>query len=72
MDRGVFLLPKPKAFMTNQQFASAVQQFATDLDNSIMMEDRRESVVYLSNKIGSVNANKLADIFGLTEEYYKV
>lgn len=58
--------------MTNQQIAAAVQQFAADLDNSITMEDRREAVVYLSNKIGSTAANKIADAFGLTGSYYKV
>jgi hypothetical protein len=58
--------------MTNQQFAAAIQQFATDLDNSLDMSDRRESVVYLSNKIGSTNANKIAEIFGLKGDYYKV
>jgi hypothetical protein len=58
--------------MTNQQFAAAIQQFATDLDNSLDMSDRRESVVYLSNKIGSTSANKIAEIFGLEGDYYKV
>ena len=58
--------------MTNQQFAAAIQQFATDLDNSLDMSDRRESVVYLSNKIGSTSANKIAEIFGLKGDYYKV
>lgn len=57
--------------MTNQQIAAAVQQFATDLDNSITMEDRREAVVYLANKLGSTAANKIADIFGLTSSYYQ-
>jgi hypothetical protein len=57
--------------MTNQQIAAAIQQFATDLDNSLDMSDRRESVIYLSNKIGSTAANKIADIFGLTSDYYK-
>lgn len=57
--------------MTNQQIAAAIQQFANDLDNCISMEDRREAVVYLSNKIGSTAANKIADIFGLTGDYYK-
>ena len=58
--------------MTNQQFAAAIQQFATDLDNSLDMSDRREAVVYLSNKIGSTSANKIAEIFGLKSDYYKV
>jgi hypothetical protein len=58
--------------MTNQQFAAAIQQFATDLDNSLDMSDRREAVVYLSNKIGSTSANKIAEIFGLKGDYYKV
>ena len=57
--------------MTNQQFAAAIQQFATDLDNSISMEDRRDSVSYLADKIGSICANKIAEVFGLKDEYYK-
>lgn len=58
--------------MTSQQIAQAVSQFATDLDNSICMEDRREAVIYLSNKIGSVAANKIAAIFGLIGAYYTI
>lgn len=57
--------------MTSQQLASAVQQFANDLDNSVTMEDRREAVAYLSDTIGSIQANKIADIFGLLSDYYK-
>lgn len=57
--------------MTNQQFAAAITQFATDLDNSICMEDRRDAVEYLANKIGSESANKIADVFGLKSSYYK-
>lgn len=56
--------------MTNQQFAAAIQQFATDLDNSITMEDRRDAVSYLADKIGSTCANKIAEVFGLTSSYY--
>lgn len=57
--------------MSTQQFLQAIQQFATDLDNSITMEDRRDSVQYLANKIGSIAANQIAEVFGLKGDYYK-
>ena len=57
--------------MTNQNFAEAVKQFADNLDNSISMEDRRDAVGYLADKIGSESANKIAEVFGLTRAYYK-
>ena len=57
--------------MTNQDFAKVIAQFATNLDNSISMEDKRDSVQYLADVIGSESANKIADVFGLTQTYYK-
>lgn len=58
--------------MSSQQIAKAIAEFANDLDQSKTMHNRKEIVIYLSNKIGSVNANKIADIFGLTLDYYKI
>lgn len=57
--------------MTSQQIAAAIQQFATDINNSLDMRDRRDAVVYLANKIGAPAANKIADVFGLGSDYYK-
>lgn len=57
--------------MTNQEIANAIKSFADNLDSSITMTDRKESVQYLANILGSESANKIADIFGLTGNYYK-
>ena len=57
--------------MTTQQITEAIAAFARDLDNSISMEDRRDAVQYLADKIGSVAANQIADIYGLRGDYYK-
>lgn len=58
--------------MTTQQIAAAIASFATNLDNSVTMEDRKQSVQWLADKIGSDAANKIADIFGLKGTYYHV
>lgn len=57
--------------MTNQEFAKAVKEFADDLDNSVDMEDRRNAVQFLADKLGSTAANQIAGIFGLHSTYYK-
>ena len=57
--------------MTTTQIAKALAEFATNLENSICMEDRRDSVQYLAEKIGSHAANNVADLFGLKGDYYK-
>ena len=56
--------------MHNHQI-DAIVQFSADLDNSITMEDRRDAVRYLANNIGADKANKIAEVFGLTSDYYK-
>jgi hypothetical protein len=58
--------------MTTAQIAAAIAAFATNLENCLTMEDRRQSVQWLADKIGSQSANQIADIFGLTSPYYKV
>lgn len=57
--------------MTTSQISEALAAFARDLDNSISMEDRRDSVQYLANKIGSTAANQIAEIYSLRGDYYK-
>lgn len=57
--------------MTTAQIADAITAFATNLNNSISMEDRRDSVQYLADKLGSTAANQIAVIFGLVDSYYK-
>jgi len=57
--------------MTTEQIAAAIAAFAVNLQNSIQMEDRRDSVQYLADKIGSQSANQIAAIFGLRGDYYK-
>jgi hypothetical protein len=57
--------------MTTTQIAQAIAEFATNLENSITMEDRRDSVQWLAEKIGSHAANQIRNIFGLVGDYYK-
>jgi hypothetical protein len=57
--------------MTTNQIAQAIAEFATNLENSITMEDRRDSVQWLAEKIGSHAANQIRNIFGLVGDYYK-
>jgi hypothetical protein len=54
-----------------KQVAAAIATFATNLENSVMMEDRKSAVVYLAREIGVANANQIADMFGLVASYYK-
>ena len=58
--------------MTTQQITEAITAFATDLANSIGMEDRRDAVQRLANKIGSAAANQIACIYGVRGDYYRV
>ncbi len=57
--------------MTIKQIAAAIAAFATDLENSITMEDRRDAVQYLADKIGPQSANQIAETFGVIGSYYK-
>lgn len=57
--------------MNSQQIAAAIAAFAEDLKNSYDMTDRKNSVQFLANKIGVEDANKIAEIFGLVNSYYK-
>jgi hypothetical protein len=57
--------------MTTKQIAEAIATFATNLENSLCMEDRKNSVQWLAEKIGSTAANNIADLFGLKGDYYK-
>lgn len=57
--------------MTTAQITQAIVEFATNLENSITMEDRRNSVQWLAEKIGSHAANQIRNIYGLTGDYYK-
>ena len=57
--------------MTTAQIAQAIAAFATNLENSICMEDRKFAVQLLADKIGSTGANNIADLFGLKGQYYK-
>jgi hypothetical protein len=57
--------------MTTKQIAEALAAFATNLENSIDMTDRKNSVKWLAEKIGSTAANNIADLFGLKSDYYK-
>jgi hypothetical protein len=57
--------------MTTNQIAQAIAEFATNLENSVTMEDRRDSVQWLAEKIGSHAANQIRNIFGLVGDYYK-
>jgi hypothetical protein len=52
------------------QLAKHIELFATDLSHAIYMEDRKQAVIYLSNRVGTVMANKIAEVFGLTSKYY--
>lgn len=57
--------------MTSKQIADAIAKFAVDLESSMQMEDRRDAVQYLADKIGSEHANKIAAVFGLVGNYYQ-
>lgn len=57
--------------MKTEQIAQAIANFAINLQGSTTMEERRDSVEWLAEEIGSTAANKIADIFGLTDEWYK-
>lgn len=57
--------------MTTKQIAEALAAFSTNLENSLCMEDRKNSVQWLADKIGSTAANNIADLFGLKGDYYK-
>jgi hypothetical protein len=65
--RGLF----KENIMTTKQIAEALAGFATNLENSITMEDRRNSVQWLAEKIGSHAANQIRNIYGLAGDYYK-
>lgn len=56
--------------MTTEQIAAAIASFATNLKNSSTMEDRRDAVRWLADKLGSTFANQIAVGFGLTSSYY--
>jgi hypothetical protein len=57
--------------MTTAQIAQALAEFATNLENSADMTDRRNAVQWLADKIGSHAANQIRNIFGLVGDYYK-
>jgi len=50
----------------------AINKFADNLKLSCDMGDRKQSVVFLANAIGAEDANKIASIFGLKDQYYRV
>jgi hypothetical protein len=50
--------------------ADAIAAFATDLQNSIDMGDRKQAVKYLAEKIGAESAKQVAQVFGLRSSYY--
>ena len=52
------------------QLAKHIELFASDLSHAMCMEDKKQAVIYLSNRVGTVMANKIAEIFGLTSRYY--
>lgn len=56
--------------MQNVEIRNAIMDFSEDLKASICMEDRREAVGYLAEKIGAKSANKVAEVFGLVDTYY--
>jgi len=58
--------------MTTAQIAQALADFAVNLENSISMEERKQSVQWLAEKIGSHAANQIRNIYGLVGDYYKV
>jgi hypothetical protein len=58
--------------MTTAQIAQALADFAANLENSISMEERKQSVQWLAEKIGSHAANQIRNIYGLVGDYYKV
>ena len=57
--------------MKTEQIAQAIANFAINLQGSTTMEERRDSVEWLAEEIGSTAANNIAEIFGLTDEWYK-
>jgi hypothetical protein len=57
--------------MNTQQIAAAIAAFATNLENSSDMGSRRDAVRFLAEKIGSEQAWKIAEVFGLIGNYYR-
>lgn len=59
--------------MNAQQIAmaNAIDVFTTDLSNSCTDEDRMYSVRFLARRIGIDKANQVAELFGLTRDYFK-
>lgn len=58
--------------MNKENITQIINEFLINLQNSICMEDRRDSVYYLSKHVGKDRANSIAEFFGLTNSYYKV
>jgi len=57
--------------MTAQQINEAIAAFERNLSHSLCMGDRRNSVRWLADKIGSNAANLIAEVYGLRDSYYK-
>lgn len=55
-----------------QVVAEAIATFAEDLKCASCMGTRKDAVQFLANKIGKDDANKIAEVFGLTNSFYKV
>jgi hypothetical protein len=54
------------------QISNAVAEFRINLENSITMEERKQSVQWLADKIGVDAANTIAaEEFGLKSDYYR-
>lgn len=49
----------------------AINQFAENLKVCTDMSDRKCAVMFLANVIGADHANKVACVFGLTDQYYQ-
>jgi hypothetical protein len=58
--------------LTLEQFKALtpVQQFEENLKNSLCMGDKKQSVKELADKIGAIEANKIAFEHGLKSSYY--
>jgi hypothetical protein len=48
----------------------AIQQFKTDISNSISMGDKKHAVCFLAAKVGEDVAIKIAQEHGLNSSYY--
>lgn len=60
-----------QAQMSNAHIGEVIAVFTRDLKNSLDMADKRQAVRWMADVIGVEKANAVADVFGLSAEYYK-